>query len=162
MRSALLVALALGLSGCGDDPVDAAGDYSVNLTNGDNECMLDGWTAGETASGIPFRVQQDGADVTGTIEGLVGTWVNATFGGRTFQGRVSGSHLDMTLFGTRSFAEGSCASTVNIDLDADLTGDVLVGVLRYTAQTNGSPDCPALLATCANEQSFNGARPPTD
>jgi hypothetical protein len=160
MRRAAFVLVALALvSSCGGSPADVAGSYTVNLTNGANGCGTDGWMEGSTTTAVPIEITQDGSSFTATVTGLAATYLDVAVGAHVFTGPVSGSHLDGTLRGTgRSM--GSCAYTLNVDLDADLDGDVLVGELRWYADTNSSPDC-GMYATCSNLQSFNGTRPPT-
>ena len=158
------VALALlGALGCGGgdgDTVDASGEYTLAVTNGDNDCGFQGWTEGESTSGVPFSVvQNDDNEVTATIEGLAGGWVTLVLGSRTFEGETSGSRLDLTLFGTNSFDQNGCAYTVNGNVLATLNDDALEGTINYEPQTNGSPDCDQ-LNDCATVQEFNGTRPP--
>jgi len=153
------ILLALPLTSCGDDPADFAGDFSVNITNRDNGCNFANWTEGETASNIALTVTQDGNDVTATVEGLVGGYLNLVLGSNVFEGQGDGNHLDLTLYGTRSATEGNCTYTVNANLDAVLSGDLLEGQLHYRAATNGNPDCAALEG-CLTYQDLNGARPP--
>jgi len=153
----------LGVLGCGGGDgatVDATGDYTLAVTNGDNDCGYQGWTEGEQASGVPFDVNQnDDDEVTGTVEGLTGAWVSLVLGSNVFEGEVSGSRLEMTLFGTRSANDGGCAFTVNGEVLAVLNDDSLEGTISYRPQTNGSPDCE-VLNDCASVQEFNGTRPP--
>lgn len=151
-------ALAL-LASCGSDPVNVAGNYTINLTNGPNGCMLSSWTEGDTATGVPVSITQDGANVTVTVTGLAGAYLDAVIGGHVFTGTVSGSHVDARLTG-RPGAMGSCAYTQIVELDADLDGDVLTGSLRWFAQTNGLPEC-GMYNTCENTQQLNGTRPPS-
>lgn len=158
-RSLSIVPVLLLVASCGSDPVDVAGTYTVNLTNGTNGCMVMNWTEGDTTTGVPLTITQDGSSFTATVTGLAATSLDIYPGAHTFTGTVSGSHLDGTLVG-RAASMGSCAYTVNIDLDADLDGDVLTGELHWYADTNSSADC-GMYATCSNQQAFNGTRPPT-
>lgn len=152
----------LGALGCGGDgdTVDASGQYTLAVTNGDNECGYQGWTEGEQTSGVPFSVTQDDDNhVTATLEGLAGGWVALVLGSRTFEGEVAGTRLELTLFGTNSFNMGGCTYTVNGEVLATLNDDALEGTISYRPQTNGSPDCGD-LNDCASVQQFNGTRPP--
>lgn len=158
----LAVLVLLGAFGCGGDgdTVDASGEYTLAVTNGDNECGYDGWTEGEQSSGIPFLVtQDDDANLTATIDGAAGVWVALILGSRMFEGEVSGSRLQLTLFGTNSYNEGGCTYTVNAEVLATLNDDALEGAISYRPSTNDSPDC-GILNDCASVQEFNGTRPP--
>lgn len=155
----LLVPVLALLPSCGSEPANVRGSYAINLTNGPNGCELDDWTVGETTTGVPIVVTQDGADTTLTVQGLTATYLDVVIGGHVFEGRVSGSHIDATLTG-RAGAMGSCAYTQIVELDADLDGDVLMGNLRWYARTNGLADC-GRFNTCENTQQLNGTRPPT-
>jgi hypothetical protein len=156
-------ALALvGVLGCGGggDTVDASGEYTLAVTNGDNGCSFQGWNEGEQATGVPFSVVQDDDDnLTGTIQGVPGAWVELILGSRTFEGEVAGSRLEMTLYGTNSATQDGCTYTVNGEVVATLNDDALEGTISYRPQTNGSPDCGA-LDDCTSVQDFNGTRPP--
>jgi hypothetical protein len=158
--AALALVAALGCGGGDGDTVDASGDYTLAVTNGDNDCGYEGWQEGEQTSGVPFLVSQDDDDqVTATIEGLAGGWVALILGSRTFEGEVSGSRLELTLFGTNSFNEAGCTYTVNGEVLATLNDDALEGTISYRPSTNNSPDCGD-LNDCASVQEFNGTRPP--
>ena len=160
MRASLcLVVLTLAAAACGETDVDAAGDYSIALTNRDNGCEFTDWTEGNTSQNIPFVITQDGSEVTGTVEGLSGTFLALWLGTNVFHGEVGGSSIEMTAFGTRSLAQGNCAYTINATVDASLDGDLLEGSIVYTAATNGNPDC-STLDGCESTQDFNGTRPP--
>ncbi len=155
-----LALLAPLFAGCA--PADVAGDYTVNTTDGPNECQLAGWTEGETRMGIPVTVRQDD---TGAVQldvmGVVGGLLDLAAGSSVFVGDVNGNDVDAELIGQRSSQMGGCNYTTTIELRATLDGDVLEGELRYRPVTNDHPDC-GVLAMCANVQSFNGARPPTE
>lgn len=152
------VALAL-LASCGSEPAGVAGSYTVNLIHGANGCMTADWMEGDTTMAVPLEITQEGASFTATVTGFAALYLDGAVGSHVFTGQVSGSHLDGTLRGTGR-STGTCAYTLNIDMDADLSGDVITGQLRWYADTNSSPDC-GMYATCSNLQSFNGTRPPT-
>lgn len=157
---ATLALTTLALAACGgDDPADVVGDYTLQITNGDNGCAFDGWNEGAVTSDVPLTITQDGAAATATLEGVVGGYVELVLGARVFTGEVDGARLALTLFGTRSATEGNCTYTINAEVDATLDGDLLEGEIRYVPATNGNPDC-APLEGCANVQLFNGTRPP--
>jgi hypothetical protein len=151
------IAACLFFSACA--PADVAGNYTVNVTNGPDECMTGGWTEGESTSGIPVVVTQDGDQVVLEVQGLTGTFLTLGVGSNRFQGQVSGSGVTAALIGSVSRTQGMCTYTTTVDLDARVDDDVIQGTLRYRPVTNGHPDC-GILETCGNQQSFNGARPP--
>lgn len=163
MRRVVLLCLCLGLVACGGDeaPADVAGEYTISITYRDNGCMLMDWTDGETATGIPLVIAQEGAEITADVGGLAGAWYDLVIGGSTFEGVVDGHRIDMTLYGTRSYTDGACAGTIQVDGEASLVGDALDGELVYSFDTNGSPDC-GYRETCRNRQQLNGTRPPTE
>jgi hypothetical protein len=160
MRRFALVTLGFAaLAGCGDDPADVAGEYSVNVTNRDNGCMFEDWTEGDTATGIPVSITQDGSSVTAEVGGLTRALLLFWLGGATFTGTVRGDQLDLQLQGTRSMSSGNCAYTMDAVIDAEVRGDTLSGEIRYEARTNNQPDCGTLTG-CATVQGLSGARPP--
>ena len=154
----LIVSLGV-VSACGSDPVDAAGNYSLAVTSRENGCGFDNWTEGESATNIGLVITQDGEAITGTVTGLTGSFLTLVLGDNVFRGSVDGDELTMTIYGTRSGTEGNCTYTLNATATATLDGDVLAGDIRYTAATNGNPDCAALEG-CTSRQQFNGTRPP--
>lgn len=149
----------LVLAACGETTADVAGDYTVNVTNGANGCMVEGWMEGDTASNISLVITQDGSSITGTVGGLTGAWLELVLGSRVFTGSVEGSDIAMTLYGTRSAMDGNCTYTVNATAIGEVDGDFLDGTILYEAATNGNPDCSE-LEDCQTVQSFNGSRPP--
>ncbi len=154
-----LVAFAgiLGAVGCA--PADVAGNYTVNVTNGENGCAFDGWTVGETASSIPLVVTQDDSTVQLDVQGTTGGLLDLVIGSSLFNGTVSGNGIDAALVGSNSARQGECAYTITVDLDASIDGDFLEGELRWRPVTNHHADC-GILETCSTFQSFNGTRPP--
>ena len=158
--AALALLGALGCGGGDGDTVDASGEYTLAVTNGDNDCGFQGWDEGAQTSGVPFSVNQDDDNhITASIEGLAGGWVMLVLGSRTFEGEVAGSRLDLTLYGTNSVNDAGCTYTVNGNVLATLNDDALEGTINYVPQTNGSPDCDQ-LNDCSTVQMFNGTRPP--
>ena len=66
-------ALALALAACGgDDPVEAAGTYTVSLTNRENGCMNPNWMVDDTAMGIGVVITQNGEAITADVAYLAG------------------------------------------------------------------------------------------
>ena len=158
--------------GCGgsDSTVDATGEYTVGVTNGQNGCGFQNWNQGDQSSGIPLSITEaevtdpetgnTATQVTATVGGVTGALVQAILGSNVFTGGAHASRLSLTLFGTRSYTQGGCTYTVNADVNATLSGDVLGGTIDYQTSTNGSPDCGSLEG-CTSEQAFNGTRPPS-
>ena len=158
--SSLSLIFAFAFVGCSSEPADVAGSYTIAVTNGENGCNFDNWTVGDTAENIPVTITQDGATASAAVEGPVALLLGLLLGSATYQGEVDGNQLDLTIFGTNSATEGNCVFTYNSVLDAELTGDVLQGEIRYEAATVDNPDCAAIEG-CATIQRFNGTRPPT-
>jgi hypothetical protein len=155
---AALATLAF-VAACGSDPVDAAGDYSLALTNRDNGCEFANWMVGNTASNVAFTITQDGDAATGTVGGLAGGFLDVALGDHVFSGPIDGNDLDLTLYGSRATSSGNCTYTINAEISAQLDGDVLTGAIDYRSATNGNPDCGAIEG-CVSRQDFNGTRPP--
>ncbi len=153
----LIIGGALLLGGYKD--ADVAGEYTVAITNGSNGCGFTNWTEGDTSTGIPFSVTQDGERLTGTVGGSSGLFLDLWLGDRVYTGTVSGNNVELTLYGTTTNTSGNCTYTVNSTIDGEIDGDVLVGDIRYRAATNGNPDCQTIEG-CVSRQSFNGTRPP--
>lgn len=158
-RSLLLAPLALVIvAGCSNSPADVAGSYSINTTNGTNGCMLDNWD-GQSATSVPLTIVQSGDSVTATLDGVAGAYFDLVVGSRAFSGAVRGDEISMTMHGTRTYTQGGCVWTIQVDADATVTGDFIEGTLTWTAATNHAPDC-GIAETCMNLQAFNGTRPP--
>ena len=160
MRTRLLLVVATLVAGCAG-PADVAGNYTINLTNGENGCSVDGWMVGEETTGVPIIVTQDEDQVQLDVNGPSGTFLDVFVGSSLFNGQVSGNDVTAALIGSVSARQGECAYTWTIDLAAEADGDVLRGDLLWHPVTNGHADC-GILATCGNGQSFNGTRPPTE
>ena len=150
-----------GLLGCGSDPADVAGSYTIAIaiTNRDNGCMFANWTAGAQTTGVEVTITQSGDQASATIEGTAGAFFDLWLGSRTYTGTVDGDELRLELFGNRSQSAGNCAFTYNSRIVGTIDGDALSGKVEYTAATDNNPDCAALEA-CLTYQDFNGTRPP--
>jgi hypothetical protein len=153
-----LVSLIL-FAACGGGDANVEGDFTVAVTNRDNGCMFENWVIGESSSGIPVTIAQDGTDVAASIEGGVGAFFDLVLGAHVYTGTVNGNDLFLELFGTRGQQMGNCSFTYNSIIDGSISGDTLTGRIEYTAKTNGNPDCAALEG-CVTFQDFNGTRPP--
>src|SRR5687767_473517 len=93
--AAVSAVLAIGCA-----PADVAGDYTVSVTNEENACNFDNWTAGDSQTGIPVEIVQDDGNVTITVQGLTGTFLSFALGTATFAGTVSGNSVSATIIGT--------------------------------------------------------------
>jgi hypothetical protein len=154
----------LSAIGCGGDddntPPNVAGHYTINVTNGQNNCPLTGWQEGQSFSNITFDVTQDGENLLGTFQGVLATiFLQAVIGATDFQGTVSHQSVEMTRLGTQTFTSGACMFTVRADLQGTSNGDVLQGQIVYKPVTHDDPDC-ASIESCSAVQMFNGTRPP--
>lgn len=155
--SGSLVCLA-AWAGCGGDPVDVQGMYSVGVTNRDNGCEFQNWTDGGMTSGVTVAITQDGATATAEVQGFAGGVLDVALGQSTFSGDVEGNYLDMSIQGTRSNTSGNCTFTYDAQLTANLIGDALMGSIVYTPAHNGHSDCA--MVECTSTQEFSGSRPP--
>src|SRR6185503_335525 len=153
-----LLVLAMCMAACSTDNGNAAGDYTVSLTNRDNGCSIANWTVGASANATVTLTQSD-ADVTASVTGLGAVALEIVVGGHVYTGKISGNTLDLELFGTRSNTSGNCTYTYNSEIHAVLDGNVLTGQIDYLAATNSNPDCGA-IKDCRSFQDFNGTRPP--
>jgi hypothetical protein len=162
-RILLAAMLAMGCGSSNGTPADVSGTYTLNLTNGENECMYQNWTMGATAAGgVTITLAQDTADpskVTGSVQGLVAALVALVYGSAEFAGTVSGSTVQMKLEGTRTASTGNCAYTPIARLTAVASGDNINGTIKHSLQTNMTSDC-GYRNSCVNTQTFAGARPP--
>ncbi len=161
-----------GLVGCGDnsdgaaplpsEPEDVAGNYTVNLTNGDNGCELENWEEDAETSGVELELTQDDTDLTGEVTDVATALVlTIGLGSPDFEGTVTGSHFTLTNNGTVSGTDGDCVFTRTATIRGQIDGDAVEGTVTYTYETNGDPSCGD-RETCESVQQFNGTRPPTN
>jgi hypothetical protein len=103
---------ALVLAACGgDEPVDAAGTYTLSLTNRENGCMNSNWTVGETATGIGVVIIQNDAAITADVQpGAARLALDLALGSHIFTGSVNGADIDLRITGTNSFSMGTTAT----------------------------------------------------
>jgi len=167
MRGTLAMTTVFGLAalaGCGSEPADVAGTYTISVTNRDNGCSIDGWVEGESASNIMVTMEQNGESVSATVGGSTGNFLDFALGSHVFVGSIDGNDLDLRLMGENYFVHppvtGNCDYTYDAILDGNADGDVLTGTINYAAQTDGASDCAGFTG-CVNVQEFNGTRPPT-
>jgi hypothetical protein len=152
------LSLWLCIAACGSEDASVAGDYTVTVTNGNNGCNLPSWTAG-TASSATVTLTQSKSDVTAVVGGVAGLALGIGLGGNSFTGKVTGSDLDLHLFGTRSSTSGNCTYTLNAAIRAVVSGNTLTGQIDYTSATNGNPDC-STIDKCDSFQDLSGTRMP--
>ena len=153
-----LVVLAAILGGCGSDPVDAEGMWTVSVTNREDNCNI-GWEVGKQSTGVGVNITQNGEAVIIDITGIGGGVLSAFLGGdEVFSGTVDGETVLATRQGTRPNTMGNCTYTYNAIIAADINGDTMMGFLSYKPATNGNSDCAAI--ECENIQDFSGNRPP--
>jgi hypothetical protein len=152
----LLVSCSSSSSG---SPANVAGDYSVDVTDANNGCNLQGWTQGSSATDIPLQISQSGSSAQAQVTGLTGTYLETVIGTNDFSGSVAGETATLTAAGTRSFTVGGCTFTVNMTAALTFSGDTVQGTNTYAANTNHSPDCGA-IETCTSVQNLSGSRPP--
>mgnify|MGYP001603801700 CR=1 FL=1 len=158
MRAGAILLVAALAMGC--EPADVAGNYTVNLTNGENGCALTNWTVGEMTNAVPVVVVQDGDQVQLDVMGVGGTLLDLAVGSSLFTGQVGGNGITAALIGDNTARQGECVYTTTIDLDASVSGDFMEGQLRWRPVTNHHADC-GVLESCENLQTFNGSRPPS-
>jgi len=155
----VLFSCVLGVLGCGSDPADVAGDYTISITNRDNGCMFANWAVGEQTTGVRVTITQDGETASASVEGTAGAFFDLWLGSHVYTGTVDGDDMTLELFGNRPQTAGNCAFTYNSRIVGSINGDALSGRVEYTAKTNNNPDCAA-LESCLSFQDFNGTRPP--
>lgn len=149
---------AAGGAACGSDDANAAGDYTISLTDRDNACNLGNWTVGATSTAT-VTLTQSSNNVTAVVTGLGAVVLDLGLGGHSYSGKIDGTTLELDLLGTRSNTSGNCTYTLNSKIHAVLDGDTITGQIDYTSATNGNPDCTA-IAGCVSFQDFTGSRPP--
>ena len=154
-----IILLVATLAACTSDPVDAEGTYTVSVTNRENGCNFDPWTAGNNATNITTVINQEGTSAGAEVTGVTGAYLDLILGSHVFSGAVDGDELDLTILGTRSAVTGNCTFTLDARLHAALDGDVLTGRIDYSKHGNGNSDC-APLDGCITYQDMNGTRPP--
>jgi hypothetical protein len=155
MRS---VALVIVLAACSSDPKNAAGDYSVMVTNHDNGCNFMSWTPDDT-SDATLTLTQSSNHVTANVTDLSAVILDLALGGHAYAGEINDGDLDLNLFGVRSNTTGNCTYTFNSEIRAVLDGDALSGRIDYVSATNNNPDCVGIM-DCRSFQSFDGSRSP--
>ena len=151
--------MTCGAIGCGNDPADVSGAFLVSLTNRENGCGLGNWTVGAQSQGVPVNITQSGATASADVGGLARVALELLLGAHVYQGEVQDNDITLKIIGSRVGQQGTCAYTLNSQIDATLAGDALAGTIKYTAATNGNADCGSLTG-CISNQDFNGTRSP--
>lgn len=150
------MSLWLCIAACSSDDVNAAGDYTVTITNGNNGCKLPSWTTGDIGTAT-VTLTQSQSNVTAVVGGVARFALDLGLGGHSFTGKITGSDLDLHLFGTRSNTEGNCTYTLNAEIRAVVNGNTLTGQIDYTSATNSNPDC-STIQSCDSFQDLSGSR----
>jgi hypothetical protein len=151
--------LLLLVGACGGDPVNAEGSYTISVTNKTNGCNFTNWNEGDSATNIGVVINQEGSDANADVMGATRVYLDLVLGSHVFNGSVDGNDLDLAIAGTRSATMGNCTLTVDAELLATLSGDVLTGRINYSYHGNGNTDC-APYDGCISYQEMNGTRPP--
>jgi hypothetical protein len=138
---------------------NVAGNYTVSVTNADNGCMIASWDVGKSTSDIPFMIDQQDENLTGTLQGLSGLALDAAIGTNSFTGSATGNDFDITAFGKKTYTQGNCSYKLNAEISGNISGDAITGTIKYSPATDNNPDCTSLQ--CSSTQNFNGTRPPS-
>lgn len=153
----------LALIGClaacsSSPPTNFAGDYSVQLVDGANDCGFANWTAGST-SNVKVTMTQDGSTGQFTVDdALIAAYLNLVVGASTFVGSVKDDTFSASFLGVKTVTQGACSYTVNTKLSMKLdSNNVLSGTLTYTPATNDDASC-GVLNTCSDSQTVSGSR----
>jgi hypothetical protein len=159
-----MLAGACGGSSFSSQTANVAGDYTVELTTGDNGCMFTSWTAGSTATAVPVTLTQQGANTTATVGGAAAIVLDLLFGTALgtsqFHGSVTGGSFSLADYGTTHATDGDCSYTLKATLTGSISGNSISGQITYSETTNGSPAC-GYHATCTSVQAFDGVRAPS-
>lgn len=151
--------LVAACGGDGESSVEVPGDFTIAITSGANGCNFANWDEGATSTGIRMTLAEDEEAVTATVDGLPALFLDLLQGSHVFSGDIDGGDLLLDIAGTREHDLDGCRHLVNSTLEAQLSGDVLIGTVSYTLSETAEPDCPRVV-DCASVQNFNGTRPP--
>lgn len=152
------VVVVVGLVACGGD-ANVEGNYTANVTYGENGCTIPNWDTGASLTGIPVLIRQEGESVSAEVQGAAGFGLGLLLSSNVFVGSVDGDDIDLKIVGAASFRSGDCAYTFDAQLRGTLDGDALSGDILYRAVTTDHVDCGALRG-CVSVQQYNGTRPP--
>ena len=145
------------LAGCGTDPAQVAGNYTVALTNRTNGCNYANWQVDQSTSGVAVQFTQTDTSISATVNGLAGGALSLVLGTNVFTGSIDGNALDLKITGTVGQTMGNCAYTRNAEIVATYANNSISGSVRYTNADNGNSDC---VPGCVSLQDFAGSRPP--
>ncbi len=165
--SAVLVlagtAIACSASTYDTTPVNFAGTYTVNLTNGKNDCQLANWTEGAQTSGISIVMSQTNTTLIGTVQGIPGAYLKLIAGTDTFNGNISSNTFSLSAAGKHyDDKPGPCSYNVVAIIDGKQSAkDAIEGTITYKYIDLVGAACAPKTTTCTSVQSFNGTRPPT-
>lgn len=158
----LFGALVLGACSSSSDftgSADLGGTYTVNVTNADNGCNIENWEQGKSTSDIPFVIEQQDVNVTGTLQGGAGLLLGLWIGTNQFTGLATGESFDITAHGTKMQTQGTCMYELNAEIQGHISGDAISGTIKYAPATTNDPACASVQ--CSSTQNFNGTRPPS-
>ena len=165
--TSFLAAGTVGLGACSAQtftpaPVNATGAFTIALTNDVNDCQLANWTQGNTSSGIPFDITQNGTSVVGKVGAGAGLVMAVWLGSAQFGGTVTGSDIVLTNLSNKPAKDGTCDYNTQAKITGTLNGDVITGNITYSyIPANGTGGSCGFRNTCTSVQKFNGTRPPT-
>ena len=165
-RVGMVLAGACLTFGCGDDdefvaPTDVAGLYELTLHNGANGCGLEDWVEGNTTTNVGLRIEQQGTDLIGRLEGPVGGIVAVLLGTAELSGSQSRGDVTLQAFSPYVRQQGTCTYNLLVTLQGTLDGNLMSGTIDYTWATNGAPECSDLEG-CVTEQTFDAVRTSTE
>jgi hypothetical protein len=140
----------------GEPPVDVAGEYTVSLTNGTNDCQTM-WREGVTTDGVLFTVRQNGTQLSAEADGDAAVSLVVLTGTNRFDGSIHGHAFTLTARGPTVFSAGNCSYTVNAVVEGTIDGDTIEGTLTYSPVIGTDPACAQY--DCAAVQDYTGTRP---
>jgi hypothetical protein len=155
--------IALGLSSCSsdkefEDTKQVGGQYDMTVRNGANGCQFEDWVEGETATDIGLHIEQDQNDLTGRLEGSVGSLVAAlALGTAEFTGTVASNRVTLVAVSPYVSRDGSCTFSREVTLRGELEGNVMSGEIEHSLATNDAPGCEG-MEDCVSVQTFDAIR----
>jgi hypothetical protein len=148
MLRRLMPALALTVAACGGSsdpapPADVSGTYSGMYTNGTSSCP-GLWNMG-ASNPITLKATQSGANVVLQVQvsNLATLILAGAAGNLSFNGTVSGNHIDALLIGSAQNTYMDCTYQIDWTLSADVVNNVMTGEVIQRPK-NMSPTCTAL------------------
>lgn len=147
MLRPLIVVVSVSAAGCGGSssspPADVSGTYGGMFTNGTSTCPGP-WNMG-AMNPIQFKVTQSGANVVlqVPVTSAATLILAGAAGNLSFNGTVSGSHIEALLIGSAQNTYMDCMYQLDWNLSADVANNTLTGIVVQTPK-NGSATCAAL------------------